>query len=417
MNLHTELQALRDAREREKSQAMYEAWQRTEEKQKQAEESTYNKKNQGVAVVKTLVKQTRKEMKQKQQPEQELQQRAQEKLQQAALEYGHAKALVHLGNQSLQEASTAVTAALSSSFDKDDGAKDKNNSMDRANQLVEKALECYKRAGEQGSKEGWFNLGHLLWTGFPDQSEQQHAADDNDDTDIVVILPPNQQTAMEAFEKAIQLGDTDAMYFCGVHLLGLVDEDEEQIVINGESGGVDPRATEITKGLRLIQEAASSKEEPHGGALYYLALLHLNGHGALGIPPCSPKEFCTRLDAAIAAGNEDALFLRGHSYYHGENGYPQDYVKALGDFLLAADADHADAAVSAGAMLHAGVANVIPRDQEKAFELYQHAGELGSLDGWRNVAACYFTGQGVAQSLEMAKHITKTMKLDEHVDS
>ena len=87
--------------------------------------------------------------------------------------------------------------------------------------------------------------------------------------------------------------------------------------------------------------------------------------------------------------------------------HPQDYKLALGDFLEASNGGHVDATVSAGAMLHQGA--VVPQDQRKAFELYQLAGELGSMEGWRNIVACYVAGEGVPQSLEMARYITETI--------
>ena len=160
-------------------------------------------------------------------------------------------------------------------------------------------------------------------------------------------------------------------------------------------------------GLNLIEQAAGLE---HGGALYYLCLLYLNGHKELQIPPCSPEEFVSRLDAAADAHDPDALFLRGHCYYHGDDGYEQSFVSALENFLAAAEAGHSDAAVSAGAMLHQGIG--VQRDQRRAFELYQMAGELGNVEGWRNVVACYATGEGVPKSEEMAKYIAKTV-LDE----
>ena len=80
------------------------------------------------------------------------------------------------------------------------------------------------------------------------------------------------------------------------------------------------------------------------------------------------------------------------------------------DFLRAAEEGrHADAAVSAGAMLHTGIDGIIRKDQEKAFELYQNAGEWGSKEGWQNVVACYIAGEGVPQSLETAEYIAETM--------
>lgn len=99
----------------------------------------------------------------------------------------------------------------------------------------------------------------------------------------------------------------------------------------------------IHSGLRLVERAALGG---HGGALYYLALLYLNGEPNIGLQPCSENEFVERLDKAVEAGNADASFTRAHSYYHGTEGYPQNYARALEDFLLAADCGHADAAVS-----------------------------------------------------------------------
>jgi TPR repeat protein len=58
-------------------------------------------------------------------------------------------------------------------------------------------------------------------------------------------------------------------------------------------------------------------------------------------------------------------------------------------------------------MLHGGLG--VPKDQRKAFEFYQMAGELGSKDGWKNVVACYTTGEGVAKSAQSAQYIVETM--------
>ena len=66
-------------------------------------------------------------------------------------------------------------------------------------------------------------------------------------------------------------------------------------------------------------------------------------------------------------------------------------------------------------MLHAGIG--VPKDQERAFELYQTAGELGRIEGWKNVVACYLTGEGVPQSLETARYISETMLKENPVDA
>ena len=114
-----------------------------------------------------------------------------------------------------------------------------------------------------------------------------------------------------------------------------------------------------------------------------------------------------RLDSAVEAGSIDARFVRANSFYHGTEGYPQNFKKALNDFLQAADEGHADAAVSAGAMLHNGVG--VLKDQRKAFELYQLGGELGSKAGWMNVVDCWQQGLGVQKSEETARYIKETI--------
>lgn len=307
-----------------RNRQQYEAWERSQQK---------TPISGGVAVVKTIANQTRRGGTD-QEKHDTLLREGHDLVKEAALKHGHSTALVRLGNEALEKGDITT------------------------------AMEYYREAK---SAEGYFNLGHLLWTGSEDEVE----------------LQPDPEAAMEAFQRAIELGDSDAMYFVGVQHLS---RDE-------------------SKGLDLVTKAADAG---HSGALYYIALLHYSGNEALGIPACSKQEFVKRLDQAADAGDGEALFLRGHGYYHGDDGRPQDHHAALDNFLLATDAGHADAAVSAGAMLHQGVGS-IPKNQQRAFELYQVAGELGSLEGWRNVVACYALGEGVPQSKETAKYIAKTM--------
>jgi TPR repeat protein len=389
-NVKAKLREDKEEKERVKSEKMYLAWQRANEKQAEHNEDEEKKKpknkSSGVAVVKTLVKQTHKDKETAQAEKTKWQEQAQGLLEKAALEFGYPLALVQLGNQELEQAQ------------QDFGRKLPHNHMDvtaTAKEKVDHALDLYRKGGQGGAPEGWFNLGNLLWTGYPDQTEADYTSDE-------ILLPVDQKASVEAFRQAMELGDADAMYFLGVHLLSTEDEDEGD---DASHPITDDQIKDMGSGLALIEMAGGVG---HGGALYYLALLHLNGHAAIGIPACSPPDFVKHLDAAVEAGDSDALFLRGHSFYEGDSGYPLDYGKALADFLLASDADNADAAISAGAILHRGHPGV-PQNHTKAFELYQHAGELGSIEGWRNVVACYLTGEGVPRSKEIAKYIAETM--------
>jgi len=353
----------REEAEAKRSAEQFEAWQKAQEA-----ETKGRPRKEGVAVVKTIAKQARQAS---QAPDKELEEQAQFWMSKAAL-HGHATALVRLGNAALEKANTSKQVA-------------------EAREYALKAMEYYEMAGEKGSAEGWFNLGHMLWAEGPSEQDGE-----------TIIVKKDNKKSMKVFYKAIDLGDRDAMFFVGVQLLS---DDGAGSTADDEYSSLAER---YRAGLDLIEQAANLE---HGGALYYLCLMHLNGHEELQIPACAPEEFVNRLDAAADGGDSDALFLRGHCFYHGDDGYEQSFESALENFLAAAEAGHSDAAVSAGAMLHQGVG--VQRDQRRAFELYQMAGELGNIEGWRNVVACYASGEGVPRSEEMAKYIAKTVLKDE----
>lgn len=277
------------------------------------------------------------------------------------------------------------------------------------------ALHVYEEAGKQGSAEGWYNFGHLLWDGGVDTHKNAKAR------------------AMDAFHEAMQLGDADAMYFVASQYLSQEDNEEESnalmlsttyqkygpsFITSLQAKALDLLpVTELSKqssgntdmqqsGYKLLHLAAHGHN--HGRALHHLALLHSQEDG-------NAETFCQLLSKAAATGNPDSLFLQGHCHYSGTDGYDQNFPEALKNFLAASESEHVDAMVSAGAMLHQGIASddgrtaIIECDQQRAFDLYQQAGELGSVEGWRNVVSCYALGQGVPKCLETATYIADTM--------
>jgi TPR repeat protein len=305
-------------------------------------------------------------------------------LEEAALRYGHSLALVRLGNEALERAKKVSHSTYYPLINKERctewinespinlssilaqspmKTKDKKEDDDSPSHYVLLAQALYEEAGKAGSADAWYNLGHLLW----DRSHDDAA----------------KLKAMDAFAKAVDLGDADAMYFLGAQYLSSQKDQEA--------------------GYQLLYRAGHQFN--HGPALHHLALMSLEDG--------KNDEFRVLLTKAADAGNPDSLFLQGHCYYNGEDGYEVDVAAALSSFLVAAENfDHVDSMVSAGAILHQGCDSrsyTIKRDQRRAFELYQRAGELGSIEGWRNVVACYATGEGVKKDLDMARHIAKTM--------
>ena len=233
LSLTKEADDLDKKKEEKRSNMMYEAYQRSKEKE-------LNPKSQGVTVVKTLVKQVRKE-RTKEDDSIQKREKALELLKRAATEHNHPDASIQLGNMLLKDASRT----LKNTGTKNDGPDPK--------ELVHKAMELFRQAGESGSRVGFYNLGHLLWTGFPAYEEIE---DDSIELGQAIkadrIVSPDMTEAMVAFHRAIDLGDSDAMYLVGVHMLG-----EANVESNRE-------------GFELIKQAA---ENGHEGALYYLALL------------------------------------------------------------------------------------------------------------------------------------------------
>jgi TPR repeat protein len=350
---------LQHDQEQSKSEKLFAAWEKSQEK-----EPTSDKAG-GVAVVKTLVRET-KAAASKMPPEQE---QAQLLLQRAALEHQHPLALIQYANSLLS--SFRSNASQSS----DTAVVPAGTALD----TMEDCLRYYRMAGDAGCAAGYYNLAHILWDG------------------VDGLVPARRDEARQLFYQAIQLGDTDAMFFCGVLRLG--QEAEES------------RPDQLQKGLQWMEQAA---EQGHPGALQYLAIFYLNGYPPLQIEPCSEEEFQRRLTLAVEYDDSgDSYYLRGSCYYSGASGFPKDLTLSLEDFLAAAELGHGEACVNAGAMLHQGVDDLIPANPVRAFQLYQRGGELGCREGWRNVVACYALGKGVPQNLELAKYIAETMLKEE----
>ncbi|GFH58500.1 hypothetical protein CTEN210_14976 [Chaetoceros tenuissimus] len=365
-----------------------------QEKQQQQENHQYDSKS-GLQVVKKIVNQVRQERKEQlngieihhsqvKEKANDLE-LAKEYMQIAAFRYGFNHAIVSLANDLLTKQDFDLEKELKHVYglDRNDLVFDLGE-LQHCPSGAHLAMKLYEFAGANDCAEAWFNLGHLLWTG--------HEIENNVEKSIKSDI----EKAIECFEKAVKLGDDDAKYFMGVTYLG-----EDHIDAESYESILDTRR----KGLQYIQEAA---DNGHIGALYYLALLYRNGDDDLEIQS-SLDLFQEYLNEACDGGEADSLFLRGHCRYHGDDGYEVDVESALNDFLEAGEAGNSDALVSAGAIYHKGSFKNIPRDQRRAFELYQQAGEMGNIEGWRNVVACYTLGEGVPKSEDTAKYIQKTM--------
>ena len=230
--------------------------------------------------------------------------------------------------------------------------------------------------------------------------------------------------ALAYFEAAAASGDQAAQFWLGTMLRA--GDAEDGIV-------ADPRAAvahlEAAAGLGAGATRAGSSggvggggggddgvvgvgvgvAAAHGGALYYLALLHREGDPLMGIE-ASGESFARHLDLACDAGYADALFCRADLHYHGTDGAVLDHTEAHAYYLRAAAADHADAMCCLGTMSYLGQGGQ-PVNHEAAFSWYQRAADTGDEDGgphrgaWGNLASMYALGHGVPKCMKTAKHI------------
>ena len=83
----------------------------------------------------------------------------------------------------------------------------------------------------------------------------------------------------------------------------------------------------------------------------------------------SDEKYNERLQKRVELGDAEATFILGNNYRDGENGFPQDYVKA--------------------------------------FELYVRAGELGSAKAYDSIGYAYYNGSGVEIDKKKANHYYK----------
>jgi len=378
-----------------------------------------------VAVIRTITRQTRSKKKKEQQRQDQKnatsssssqdvngangtskEEIAQRYIQYAAFIHGHKDALVRLGNEALVLARSNATADDGDIYTYISGSLDEATIVDVQElrsmpSAIDRALKLYELAGKRGSAEGWYNRGHLLWEITHSNEKDGKNNDGSEET-------------LQAFRNAMKLGDGDAAYFLGVQYLQ-ASENEGLYKYFAELESCESITALKQYGLDLVQIAGDRYS--HGGALYYMALLHCNGDEELGIKPCATEDFPDHLDQAADCGDADALFLRSYCLYNGEDGYAQNYRAALEGFIKAGEAGNEDGYVSAGAMLHRGGYGAdVKQDQRQAFELYQKAAEMDSKEAWRNLVACYALGEGIPKCEQTSQYIAKTMLNNDNDD-
>ena len=95
------------------------------------------------------------------------------------------------------------------------------------------------------------------------------------------------------------------------------------------------------------------------------------------------------------------LFESALSYYNGTDERPQDYLKAYGLFLEAAEAGHIESQSYVGRMLSQGKG--VEQNYAQAFNWYKKAADQGVASAQYNVGVMYANGQGTERNISKAR--------------
>lgn len=106
------------------------------------------------------------------------------------------------------------------------------------------------------------------------------------------------------------------------------------------------------------------------------------------------------LAKAAAQNHADAQNNLGRMYELGEGGLPRDFDKAIELYRKAAAGGCMSAHYNLGAMYRSG--RGVSQDHRKAIEWFRRAGRFGDTDAWLALSEIYFNGEGVPVNFKEA---------------
>lgn len=147
-----------------------------------------------------------------------------------------------------------------------------------------------------------------------------------------------------------------------------------------------------------LQKAADQKNYD---AIYEIGLMYKNGKGFL-------KDIDIAINYLIKSADKNhinSLNKLGNLYYWENDDIKQDYKKAFGYFIKAADLGDKNAQFRIGWMYESGEGT--DKDYKKAVEYYEKAAEQGYMYAQSNLGYHYENGNGVTKNLEKAFELYK----------
>ena len=253
------------------------------------------------------------------------------------------------------------------------------------------------------------------------------------------------EAAYTNFEKALELGKTEANFYLGVlyYCYNYPEKDDQKAKTYFEAAGDDPYAQILlgqqyyfgkgvdenkAKGRELIDAViaqgytegyigsgdiakdkedystalecynnASESEEPlfAAMAMNQIGYLYECGFGV-------EQDYAAAMEwyeKSADLGNSTAIYNIGYLYYYGF-GVEQDYAVAMEWFKKSADLGYSDAMSHIGTLYDCGYG--VEQDYEAAMEWYEKAADLGNSDAMSYIGVMYVIGDGVEEDYAAA---------------
>lgn len=219
------------------------------------------------------------------------------------------------------------------------------------------AIKLFMECGDAGVPQAYYNLGQMYFSGMQTRPISN---------DIKVqTVRQNIGLAMQLFEKAAQMGDSSAQFWLAYCFHQNFKDTESAM-----------------HWLRL------AIDNQHPGAVFYLAMMYRTGDGV----EKNFKLFLENLNLAVQMREPRACLSLGEIFYHGTDGFKQDYMRAFDLFWTAAEQGNPDAIYNIGVMYYTGKG--VAQDLHKGFLFYQEAAALSHVDALRSLAMMYTNGEG-----------------------
>lgn len=220
----------------------------------------------------------------------------------------------------------------------------------------------------------------------------------------------NLEIAYNNFEKAKELGKTEANFYLGVlcDWYNYPEKNYEMAKNYYEECGDNPYA-QISLGYLYYNGQGVEEDKEKAKEIFQTIVDNgcVDGYCAYASIAADEQQYDIALEYAskiVEEGKEELYIAYAMNdignWYRDGNGVEQDYAKALECYEKALDLNYPPAMTNFAELYDNG--NGVEQDYEKALEWYEKAIDLGNSGAMNNLGAMYYYGNAVEQDYEKA---------------